>query len=398
MSFLALQTRLSADGELQRELVNEGYPALLEIVRPLVSERASCSNENMVNYLLSLAWEKLHEGNWREVSQCWREIYALASFLKASLMSEASRWEECCRLCDIGLMLGGAETAVHSDLHAILQTAGKYLTCEDDNVKFDLTPIRSFPISHPISRIPAPSFERFLVEHLDVSVPVIMTGCLDGWNALSKWQYLSYWRAVAGYRTVPVEVGSNYLSEDWKQELMTLNEFFSRYFEASVLSPATKRRRKDTSASDKEIGYLAQHTLLEQIPELAKDIVIPDYCRMAPQGELQVVNIWLGPGGTVSPIHHDPYHNLLAQVVGSKYIRLYDPSQSEYLYAFQDGLLTNTSPVDVLHPDLKQFPQFGSAKYIDCELTAGDILYIPPKWWHYVQSLSSSCSVSFWFE
>ena len=129
-------------------------------------------------------------------------------------------------------------------------------------------------------------------------------------------------------------------------------------------------------------GYLAQHRLLDQIPSLRKDIVIPDYCcllldkdeeeaqkeeeeeesisgatatLMGEKGEVSsnastaavdadgtpppprndvpaaakrgmdapngddddvLVNAWLGPIGTVSPLHHDPYYNLLAQVSG----------------------------------------------------------------------------------
>jgi hypothetical protein len=61
------------------------------------------------------------------------------------------------------------------------------------------------------------------------------------------------------------------------------------------------------------VGYLAQHSLLDQIPALAADICTPDYCALG-EGKLQAVNAWLGPAGTVTPLHHDPHHNLLAQV------------------------------------------------------------------------------------
>lgn len=54
--------------------------------------------------------------------------------------------------------------------------------------------------------------------------------------------------------------------------------------------------------------------------------------------------------------------------------------------------------MDVEKPDLDKFPQFKQAKYSETILRAGDVLYIPPKYWHYLRSLETSFSVSFWWE
>ena len=53
--------------------------------------------------------------------------------------------------------------------------------------------------------------------------------------------------------------------------------------------------------------------------------------------------------------------------------------------------------VDVEVPDLVKFPEFSSAVYQECILKEGQMLYIPPYYWHYVRSLSLSFSVSFWW-
>ena len=50
------------------------------------------------------------------------------------------------------------------------------------------------------------------------------------------------------------------------------------------------------------MGYLAQHPLFEQIPELAKDITEPEYCSLG-SGSLQSVNAWFGPARTVCLQH-----------------------------------------------------------------------------------------------
>lgn len=115
------------------------------------------------------------------------------------------------------------------------------------------------------------------------------------------------------------------------------------------------------------------------------------------------MNAWLGPEGTVTPLHFDPDSNLLAQVVGFKYVRLYRPKDSSHLAPHTDRICTNTSQVDLdAYSDVESleaaYPGLSSLQYMDVVLQPGDMLYMPPKWWHYVRSLSLSFSVSFFWK
>ena len=56
-----------------------------------------------------------------------------------------------------------------------------------------------------------------------------------------------------------------------------------------------------------------------------------DFDEFVPEIDV-ITNAWFGPEGTVSPLHHDPYHNLFAQVVGQKYWKLFDYSETPFLY------------------------------------------------------------------
>jgi len=140
-----------------------------------------------------------------------------------------------------------------------------------------------------------------------------------------------------------------------------------------------------------------------QLPSLRRDIVIPEFCKvLAPEDEMAprwcetrnetpLMAAWLGPAGTVSPLHHDPHHNILVQVVGYKYVRIYGSDQTHRLYPM-DGDRCNSSQVDVDEFEqagsngLKQgaegsyrdrFPRFGEAPFWQCVLGPGDGLYIP---------------------
>lgn len=56
------------------------------------------------------------------------------------------------------------------------------------------------------------------------------------------------------------------------------------------------------------------------------------------------------PAPAVTPLHTDPHHNLLAQVVGHKYVRLYHPSLSDALYPHHASLHSNSSRVSLEDP------------------------------------------------
>lgn len=166
----------------------------------------------------------------------------------------------------------------------------------------------------------------------------------------------------------------------------------------------TSAGRKGVDDGARDTAYLAQHQLFDQIPALRRDVMTPDYCALLLGDEEDqagaasvIMNAWFGPEGTVSPLHNDPFHNLLAQVVGKKRVLMVDHTLSNSVYP-RPGLMTNTSAVDAANPDLDEHPLFKNAMpLVECELRKGEMLYIPPLFWHHITSLEVSFSVSFWW-
>ncbi|KAI0469538.1 hypothetical protein F4859DRAFT_134575 [Xylaria cf. heliscus] len=314
------------------------------------------------------------------------------------------------------------------------------------------------PVAHPIRVVEALSIEEFqsyMDRPRDAQLgpePLIIRNTLSEWPALGPrpWNQPSYLlsQTFAGRRLVPVEIGRSYVDEGWGQKLMPFGEFLRGYIDATASpndpSPANITSTENNKSSDpnpdntkdKPTAYLAQHQLFTQLPTLRNDVLIPDYCYTSPplhptdpsldQPELAapLLHAWLGPPGTISPLHTDPYHNVLAQVVGRKYVRLYAPRETARLAARgrENGVeMGNTSALDVgvlegwdCDPEAGEeegegkeeeegeeeedrIKAFKAIPFVDCILEPGDVLYIPIGWWHYVRGLSVSFSVSFWW-
>ncbi|XP_074599530.1 lysine-specific demethylase 8-like [Brevipalpus obovatus] len=370
---------------------------------------------NACDQLRDRVWECLNIGHWKSVREDYRIMYAsiclmmlylslvifMHEHLEASLdqiflvkpHDSFKALSYALSLADMGLImsppimeniLADIASVIHQNLILL-----KPINLSNElqmrlSTGVEISTIKIKP-EHRITELICPDIMQFKREYFEPQIPVVISDTIDHWPCLSsnsthKWS-IDYLIKLAGYRTVSIEIGSKYTDECWSQKMMTIQEFVENHFVDEV-------HRK---------GYLAQQDLFTQVKELAQDFSIPDYCSVATCCNI-MINAWFGPWSTVSPLHQDPYDNLLSQVIGCKYVRLYSNKiNRESIYAHQDKLLDNTSQVDLDDYDSSKYPQFSSLPYTEHILKPGQMLFIPNGYWHYVKSLSASFSINFWW-
>ncbi|PHV04694.1 cupin [Janthinobacterium sp. BJB412] len=230
-----------------------------------------------------------------------------------------------------------------------------------------------------VERRAALSGETFLREHYAANRPVILTGLLDDNAARRRWS-LDYFRQQFGERMVEVQFG---------------READPRYEENSV---AHKRRLsfgeyvdlvRDSGHSN-DFYMTANNDSLnrEALIELWQDVpTLPDY--LAPNPDNRGF-FWCGPAGTITPFHHDLNNIFMMQMIGRKRVRLVAPWELPNIYN-QRHCFTD---VDGRHIDLQRFPAMAHAQVIDCVLEPGEILFLPVGWWHFVEGLDISVTIS----
>jgi hypothetical protein len=105
---------------------------------------------------------------------------------------------------------------------------------------------------------------------------------------------------------------------------------------------------------------------------------------------------WVGPAGTVTPLHCDYDDNIFAQIWGTKRIFLAPPHHDEFLYPREANAILFGSPFDPEAPDFEKFPLARQATMIEVIVNPGDMLYVPAGWYHQVRALTFSLSSNRW--
>ncbi|KAM5535511.1 hypothetical protein V8D89_010848 [Ganoderma adspersum] len=141
------------------------------------------------------------------------------------------------------------------------------------------------------------------------------------------------------------------------------------------------------------------------------------WCSEALDRMPDAVNLWIGDGRSVTSIHSDPYENIYAVIRGAKHFTLLPPTEGwclkERQYPHATYSRSSSSGELELIPSPPSMPlvRWSSvadptapgafppeAHPIHVTVKAGETLYLPAGWWHYVRQEGFTVAVNYWYD
>jgi ribosomal protein L16 Arg81 hydroxylase len=217
--------------------------------------------------------------------------------------------------------------------------------------------------------------DAFFEEYYLKNRPVIITDMLDDWPAVQSWD-LDYLEKKLGDKTVEIQFGrksnKNYEAEHTRHvKTIKLSEYFELINRHSPTNDFYLTARNSFALGDMLEGLWDD---LGQLPYL--------------DGKKGYA--WIGPAGTITPMHYDHTNNFMIQLVGRKKIFLVPPYDVGNLYNEQYVY----SPVEMSAIDYDAYPLVKNANIMELVLQPKEILFLPVGWWHEVVSLDISVTMT----
>jgi ribosomal protein L16 Arg81 hydroxylase len=224
------------------------------------------------------------------------------------------------------------------------------------------------------------SRQEFLEKYYSANRPVVMLDLMNDWKARTRWTP-EFLKTTCGNEMVEIMSGRD---KDPRYEVNSTSHKIACRFSEYV-------DRVVGGGKSNDYYLVANNNLLQRegMKCLYEDIAsFPQYLN----GEQRqgFLFFWFGPAGTVTPLHHDLLNILMAQVTGRKRITMISPDQTPLLYN-ETGVY---SEVDPERPDFDRFPRFRNVTMTRFVLRPGEVLFVPVGWWHHVEALDISITVS----
>lgn len=234
-----------------------------------------------------------------------------------------------------------------------------------------LTAVERSPLH--IERREAPDLESLHRHYWERSAPAIFTDVVSRWRAqwtprLLKERYGSVEIEACTGREADAKPDAN-----WKEhrERMTLAAFVDRM------------QTVDRGSNDLYLIANNRNTARPELRSLWDDVVLPKGWfaeERLPFGSA----LWLGPAGTLTPLHHDTSNILFCQIHGRKRVTLAPPWSVPLLESAR-GVYNRRSADDLAREGIPA---------ITVDVAPGEALFIPVGWWHEVLALDASVSLA----
>jgi Cupin-like domain len=218
---------------------------------------------------------------------------------------------------------------------------------------------------------------EFFDKYYGAMRPVIFTGMLRDWPALGTWSP-EYFATRFGHVNIEVVAGRNV------DPLCDRN--LDRFKQTMTMDEYCRLVRSRGTTND---IYLVSNNCAFEKTELAE--LLAD---LTPSPEIfdvpvrpGMASLWFGPGGTLTPLHHDISNILICQFYGRKRFKLLPPFSAALLHR-AEGFY---APLDWKEIVARE-EQAVSMTTVD--LAAGEALFLPAGYWHEVEALEPSIHVS----
>ncbi len=223
-----------------------------------------------------------------------------------------------------------------------------------------------------LERSDAPDASTFFAHHWAGSRPAVFTDVIPRWRAQWTPQLLAQ-----RYGGVEIEAccgreGDPRPDSNWASHRMSmeLREFIGRMLDVG-------------DSNDLYLIANNRNTARPEMRSLWDDVVLPPGWfadDRLPQGSA----LWLGPAGTVTPLHHDTSNILFCQIYGRKRVAL-APPWSQSLLDTARGVYNGRTLADCERDGIE---------LLTVTLQPGEALFIPVGWWHDVRALDVSVSLA----
>lgn len=229
--------------------------------------------------------------------------------------------------------------------------------------------------------------------------PAVLRGLIDRWPSVREARI----SPVAG-----VAYLTRFDSGAPVDAIMTPPEVAGRVFYNDTMSGFNFVRNRLTISAVAE--QILRYSAFQRAPAVAAQSALvqeslPGFAeenRLAGLDAAIPARIWLGNAIT-TPTHLDEWNNVACVAAGRRRFTLFPPEQIANLYIGPLDFAPTGAPMSLVRldqPDFERFPRFREAltAAVTAELAAGDAIFIPPLWWHHVESLEPfNLLVNYWW-